>query len=283
MCFSSISVGRNVPNKSGHLTCDESRQESVLNAASAHATKTNGGGAMLLVIAGSSHNTFADLLPLFSEHVEWVFHLLGMSARLDPVLGAHMVNLACLNFLSNHLPLSLEQRELQTWTPSVSTSESALEQVRRLKKLDQNGKSGIFSWLFPGRGLLYTISDYLLDRLLETIGQESKSLGNKNPSQNNDFISTAEVMESSMPSAEPSLGYHPHAPSQCMTEFHHKPEEGSSESVMSASNSRIVAGIENITIRNSIGKRYSNCIKEDQIEEYQYLLGCDAIFKCEFR
>lgn len=38
---------------------------------------------------------------------------LGLTARLDPVLGVHLVNTATLNFLATHLPLTMEQRELQ--------------------------------------------------------------------------------------------------------------------------------------------------------------------------
>lgn len=107
--------GRNVPNIHGELLCGEERQRAVLHAAQVRRNRGEhaGGGAMLLILSGSSHNTFADPLALFSKSAGPMLRSLGLTARLDPVLGVHLVTLATLNFLSNHLPLTMEQRNLQ--------------------------------------------------------------------------------------------------------------------------------------------------------------------------
>ena len=159
----------NVPNLNGEVLCGPHRQQRVFDAAKVR--KIDGGGlkgagALMLVIAGSSHNTFSDPLPLFSEHVGWVLRALNLTARLDPVLGVHLVNAAVLNFLSLHLPLTGDQRQLQTWAPS--SGHNALNKIAELTKQDAGNKQGLLSSLFPGRGLLNTISDSILNSVLSS-------------------------------------------------------------------------------------------------------------------
>jgi dienelactone hydrolase len=166
----------NVPNLQGEMLCGPERQNKIFNAVKVRKEKgkRDGAGAMLLVIAGSSHNTFADPLALFSEHVGWALRALGLTARLDPLLGIHLVNSAVLNFLSLHLPLTGDQRQLQTWAPS--SGHTALDRIVELDKANNasnnardggSGRGGLLSGLFPGRGLLNAVSDSLLNRVLK--------------------------------------------------------------------------------------------------------------------
>ena len=53
----------NTPNLSGQLACGGEKQERVLDAARMRAGA--GAGALLLVVVGSSHNTFAGGQPRF--------------------------------------------------------------------------------------------------------------------------------------------------------------------------------------------------------------------------
>lgn len=73
------------------LSCGGEKQERILAAAAAAAADGadngkrggGGGGVMLLSIAGSSHNTFADALPLFGQKTGWLLGewVAGLPAR----------------------------------------------------------------------------------------------------------------------------------------------------------------------------------------------------------
>jgi platelet-activating factor acetylhydrolase len=107
----------NEPNQNGGLLCNGERQNLVLDACRIRRTRGQqvGGGGLFLAIMGSSHNTFADPLPLFAAVSHWIFSALGLNSKLDPVDGILLVNLSILCFLSDHLPLSANQRKLQNW------------------------------------------------------------------------------------------------------------------------------------------------------------------------
>lgn len=252
---------------------------------------------MLLVIAGSSHNTYSDPLALFSEHVGWIFRLLGLTARLDPVLGVHLVNVAILGFLSTHLPLSAEQRQLQTWAPS--SGHSALHRISELDDLDRRtaGK-GPLAWLFPGRGVFNAMSDMVLDRMLgmdkkkkkavqengattahggrvgEVNGAEQQPLvrrgGRKDSGEPDDVVSAEEVLESALPSAEPASGQHPHAPGVPLAEV-------GGEGVVAE---RFDARQRQI-LRASVGHSYADAVRLEHRDEALALLGEHHVFKCE--
>lgn len=294
------SACRNIPGKNGELTCDGVRQQMVLQSTCHVSSNTespraiSGGGALLLVIAGSSHNTFADPLPLFSKHVGWLFRLLGMTARLDPVLGAHLVNISCLNFLSNHLPLSTEQRDLQSWAPSVATDKSALSRIRILKKSEEITYSSKFSIADSIRKLICSVSDYVLDRVLSaswssrnvtTPPSANESAGTVSESPH-DLITASELLESSLPSSEPSLGCHPHAPGQPAI---HYPYRASTKAELPSSNKENIEGSsceqrdwrQLGAFERSIGFQYTNRVRREHVEGYRYLLGSESIFKCE--
>lgn len=286
----------NVPDKNGELLCGGTRQESLLKAAQVRSApgECNGAGAMLLVIAGSSHNTFADPLPLFSGHVGWALRALGLSARLDPVLGIHLVNAAILNFLSLHLPLTGDQRQLQTWAPS--SGHSALDRIAELDKADkisiairENGiKFGPFrlpqplKGLFPGRGLLYAISDTLLDSFLwsKDKGKTKNDKLGKYEALPEDVVTGEEVLESALPSAEPSLGLHPHAPGspirgsgtqgRRVEEITFHPSDG--ETRFDARQRHL--------LQAQVGSIFADAVKQEHVDQMLALLGEDHVFKC---
>lgn len=99
----------------GELLCSSSRQAAVFAASQA----AGGGGTVHLVLAGSTHNTFADIVPLWGHTLAPLFGSTGLTARLEPVLGVHLVVASVLAFLSSHLPLSPAQRGAQTWRPAL--------------------------------------------------------------------------------------------------------------------------------------------------------------------
>jgi hypothetical protein len=264
---------RNIPNISGELLCDGERQEAILEAARARRgyQASSGGGAMLLVISGSSHNTFADPLALFSEHVGWVFRMLGLTARLDPVLGIHLVALGVLNFLSTHLPLSADQRQLQTWAPSAGYlgKSSLLSEIARLTAADAaTSPSGPLSWLFPGRGLLYTVSDWLLDRTLRLTRRNGDATAPE------DVLSGEEILETAMPSADPASGPHPHAPRELVT-------AGMCDGIEKDLTARRLDQRQAQVLRSGLGTRFADCVRQAHIDEYTALLGEEHVWKCE--
>lgn len=96
----------------GELYCSSSRQDAVFGAAAA-----TGGGAVHLVLSGSTHNTFADIVPYFANSIAPAFGAMGLTPRLDAVLGVHLVVASVLAFLSRRLPLPPAQRAAQNWAP----------------------------------------------------------------------------------------------------------------------------------------------------------------------
>ena len=68
-------------------------------------------------LPASGSPPLADPLALFGQQLGWVLEKLGLASHLDPVLGIHLTTIAALAFLSQHLPLSPEQREMQVCGP----------------------------------------------------------------------------------------------------------------------------------------------------------------------
>lgn len=207
----------NIPNERGELTCGGDAQRAVLNAARLRHSEgqLTGGGAMLLVIAGSSHNTFADPLPLFSQHLEWLLGKLGLAARLDPEKGIHLANLATLSWLAAHLPLSAEQRNRQNWWPGEHAG--ALRRIGERDRAGVGGTGPLSRMLTGGRGLLTAASDAMLNQLLlrttKADGEDQLGVKGRHPAPD-DVVTGEELLESALPSSDPASGPRPHAPRQ---------------------------------------------------------------------
>jgi len=252
---------------------------------------------MLLIISGSSHNTFADHLALFGENVGWVLRALGLTARLDPVLGIHLVNIAVLNFLSTHLPLAAEQRQLQTWVPS--NGGGALDRIAELAMGDAGGKGrgarGPLSFLFPGRGVLNAIADNILDHILRSdvrtrkscdkpvnkvedardrAGEDSKVEEERNGDKPwpLDVVTGEEMLESALPSAFPASGMPPHAPGSPSADYR--------TAASRVDESRFDARQRQV-LRAGLGNTYADAVKQEHTDEVVALLGEVHVFKCE--
>lgn len=226
----------NVPNVFGEFMCGIERQEAVMKATTSRQENDDGnkgkgkegaegggggGGALLFVLKGTSHNSFADPLPLFEQAVGWLLKLLGITARLDPVLGIHLLSTVILAFLSAQLPLLQQQRELQNWTPSDGGGPLALavkKEAQTLKLVkegleDDTNTSGDDGGNKEkrkkkkrqhhtgGRGLLYTVSDYILDSVLAKRGGDGPSK-TTTTIVNDDLVTGEELLETVMPSEQ---------------------------------------------------------------------------------
>ena len=73
----------------------------------------------------------------------WLLEKLGLSARLDPLLGIFLSITASLAFLATHLPLSVAQREMQNWQPVKGGG--GLARVRERDAADRGERGGLFS------------------------------------------------------------------------------------------------------------------------------------------
>uniref|UniRef100_A0A1D2A011 1-alkyl-2-acetylglycerophosphocholine esterase n=2 Tax=Auxenochlorella protothecoides TaxID=3075 RepID=A0A1D2A011_AUXPR len=196
----------NVPNRDGIKVCGERQQERVLQAA------RHGGGALLFVVRGTSHNTFADPLTLFSGQAGWLLNRLGLSAELDPVQGMGLVNTAALCFLADHLPLGAGTRAAQTWSRAGAWSLLAAHaQGEALKP-----SKGPLSWLFPGKGLLVTLSDEFLRRAVTSPKAAPKA---SEAGKDGDVLTGGEVAATVLPSEGAEQG--PPAPGSRVNGHHH--------------------------------------------------------------
>jgi len=305
----------NVPNLQGQMLCGPERQSKIFNAVKVRKEhgQRNGAGAMLLVIAGSSHNTFADPLALFSEHVGWALRALGLTARLDPVLGIHLVNAAVLNFLSLHLPLTGDQRQLQTWAPS--SGHTALDRIAELDKANaaaQGRGARLLSWLFPGRGLLNAVSDALLDRVMsvskyseerrkkrrnggnmksngkiaeETLldsaaggeAEENDVLEQQRSVSPDDLVTGEEMLESAFPTGDPASGPHPHAPSRPAVVV----GKGKEEVEVGGGSSCRYDTRQRQALRSQVGSSYADEVRAEHVDQFLALLGEEHVWKCE--
>ena len=305
----------NTPNMQGDIICGPERQEAVLDAVRVKKEsrgQRNGAGGMLLVISGSSHNTYADPLPLFAEHVGWALRMLGLTARLDPVLGVHLVNAAVLNFLSLHMPLTGDQRQLQTWAPSSGAT--ALEKIAELDRADAvrgggggnggGGGGGLLSWMFPGRGLLNAISDSLLNSVLrksrEADAEKMKNNGSVNENSKrgddnetesddddgddvpDDVVTGEEVLEAVMPTTDAHL--HMHAPSAPITTTTTTTNGSSSSGDVNGGDGGGVTRLDarqRQALRSQVGSSYADTVREEHIDQVVALLGEDHVWKCK--
>jgi hypothetical protein len=290
----------NVPNLQGELLCGPERQEKIFEAAKVRKEQgqRNGAGAMLLVISGSSHNSFSDPLALFSDHVGWALRALGLTARLDPLLGIHLVNASVLNFLSLHLPLTGDQRQLQTWAPS--SGHTALDRIAELDKANaaaaERGRaSGLLSWLFPDRGLLNAISDAMLNRVISVSkhsdenkkkkkssainkengneGDEIKIENEQDESVPDDVVTGKEVLESALPSADPASGPHPHAPSMPTVPRREGEEEARGQHRYDTRQRQ--------ALRSQVGSSYADEVRSEHVDQFLALLGEEHVWKCQ--
>eukprot|EP00891_Asterochloris_glomerata_P008480 jgi/Astpho2/8480/fgenesh1_pg.00125_%23_4_t len=108
----------NTPNEKGELKCGGPRQDQILEAARHRSSQeagsigSSGGGAVLLVLKGSSHDSFTDVMPLFAKRFSWLLKKIGFSGDMEPVLGLNLITRSMLAFLNRHLPLTPDQRQL---------------------------------------------------------------------------------------------------------------------------------------------------------------------------
>jgi platelet-activating factor acetylhydrolase len=103
------------PDKNGNIYAGGARQKQIQQSASHRQTNGNaaapgGGGSVLLVLEGSTHDSFTDVLPLFSERFGWIICLIGFKGKMDPALGINMITRNIVAFLNRHLPLTEGQR-----------------------------------------------------------------------------------------------------------------------------------------------------------------------------
>jgi hypothetical protein len=183
------------PNVQGEVMAGPARQAAVLDGARARGR--GGRGAARLIIAGSSHNSFADALPLFSERVGALFRALGLTARLDPVLGIAAANLAILHWLDATLPLAPAQRALGGGWAAPGSALRA--RVAALAAADAAGGGAA-----GARGPVTAVSDALVDHVLRAAA--------KTDGVPTDVVTGAEALKSAAPSAAPAAGARPHAP-----------------------------------------------------------------------
>lgn len=87
-------------NDEGDIVCGKDLQQRILKAT--HSDGKAGGGALLLVIKQSSHDTFSDLPVLFSQF-SWILAKLGFVTKLEPEVGMAAISSATLAFLFRHL------------------------------------------------------------------------------------------------------------------------------------------------------------------------------------
>ncbi|KAK9838218.1 hypothetical protein WJX84_006863 [Apatococcus fuscideae] len=71
-----------------------------------------GGGALLLVLAGSSHHSFHDVLALFTTYFKGILKKVGFQSVLEPFQGLRLIRRCMLTFLAQHLPLTPDQQSL---------------------------------------------------------------------------------------------------------------------------------------------------------------------------
>lgn len=257
----------NIPDPNGQLKCDGKRQEAVLNACKIRQENggRNGSGALFLSFSGSSHNTFADPLPLFSEKVSWIFEMLGLTAELDPVLGIHLVNLAILNFLSLHLPLTANQRQLQTWSPS-SSSHKSLEylSLSRSRYASVGRNRGPLWFLHKGKGLLTAISDHFLAHMLSSTVIKSRPDEQNTNFQPDDVVTREEVRET-LSLVEPE---------QAADAFHMSSDAAQSEH-------RHLSVEERQSVRLGLGRLFAETVQESHKKSMTALLGEENLFSCK--
>lgn len=105
----------NIPNARGQIAAGGERQAKLLQAVryrdeGPHGSR--GGGAVLLVIKGTAHHTFTDVVPYFHARFGWLTKLLGFTDDIDPALSLKLISQSMLAFLNRHLPLTDAQRSL---------------------------------------------------------------------------------------------------------------------------------------------------------------------------
>ncbi|KAK9825044.1 hypothetical protein WJX74_003537 [Apatococcus lobatus] len=101
------------PKKDGTLVRSGHLQETVLAAASRRQLSIEdgkvegsaaGGGAVSVVPAGSTHETFTDALVLFAGKTSWLLKMMGLGSGLNPKLGLKLTCEEMLAFLKRHIP-----------------------------------------------------------------------------------------------------------------------------------------------------------------------------------
>jgi hypothetical protein len=97
-------------------------------------------------------------------------------------------------------------------------------------------------------------------------------------------VTAVEILEAAMPSADPASGLRPHAPSQPVAAA--GSQEGAEGQLAAAGAAAAIAGQEGDPARRmallaTIGVQYREAVQQEDVEQYEALLGREHIFKCE--
>ncbi|KAL3138653.1 hypothetical protein ABBQ32_006413 [Trebouxia sp. C0010 RCD-2024] len=171
----------NTPNSRGQLACGGERQAKLLQAVRYREEGPNGsqgGGAVLLVIKGTAHHTFTDVVPYFQTRFSWLIHMLGFTDDIDPALSLRLISQSTLAFLNRHLPLTEAQRsQFRQSQPLPDSATSAVNHVATTsqhmpsaegqgrytsggQKTDQKDQTAVHeAGLHPGQVVLDGLSD----------------------------------------------------------------------------------------------------------------------------
>ncbi|KAK2077072.1 hypothetical protein QBZ16_004705 [Prototheca wickerhamii] len=141
----------------------EERQQLILRGAS------HGAGALLLVLDGTSHNSFADPLPLFGRVAGWVLRKLGLESELDPVRGMGLILTASLAFMVEHLPLGDGIQAAQSWRLDESGRSALVDGPA------SPAKPGLLSGVTKGKGLVVALGDMFLSSAIGKGGRARES------------------------------------------------------------------------------------------------------------
>lgn len=165
----------------------------------------------------------------------------------------------------------------QSWEPSKEFGA-----LKRIQEAANHTSNGLLQWLWPGGlDIINTLSDWALNRLLDrtpprkSFNNGVKALHETDANQDpNDVVAGIDILETVMPSSNPASGPRPHAPSQPTTSYKH--------SEQSICHKRSITEQEIDTARlANIGGVYNEVVKEEEVADFEALLGKFNIFKCE--
>ena len=121
------------------------------------------------MLDGTSHNSFADPLPLFGRVAGWVLSKLGLESELDPVRGMGLILTASLAFMAEHLPLGDGIRAAQSWRLDESGRSALLDGPA------SPAKPGLLSGVTKGKGLVVALGDMFLSSAIGKGGRARES------------------------------------------------------------------------------------------------------------
>eukprot|EP00208_Stichococcus_sp_RCC1054_P001407 CAMPEP_0206139326 /NCGR_PEP_ID=MMETSP1473-20131121/5532_1 /ASSEMBLY_ACC=CAM_ASM_001109 /TAXON_ID=1461547 /ORGANISM="Stichococcus sp, Strain RCC1054" /LENGTH=591 /DNA_ID=CAMNT_0053533067 /DNA_START=242 /DNA_END=2017 /DNA_ORIENTATION=- len=146
-------------NDDGHIVAGHVQQPKILKAA--HSQGDVGGGALLVVVEGSTHDSFSDLPLLFTARFSWLLSKLGFVTKLDPAVGMAAITAVTTHFLHRRLGSAVAPtlprvlRELPFKRPAAHSSETkpVAAQPENGLKQQMSGDNGQTSEARNGNGL----------------------------------------------------------------------------------------------------------------------------------